>query len=88
MSNAAALVVLWRGQSVRVRHDDPRLGEYSPGGDVIRNAMHLANDVRGLELALNATVGDRYVVTVARRPEGLVVGLRRRPHASAPSGNT
>lgn len=44
----------------------------------MRNAMSLADDVRGLELALNVCVGDRYGVTVAERPEGVVIGLRRR----------
>lgn len=78
MADAGPLIVSWRGQQVHVRHDDPRLGEYSPGGAVIRDAMHLASDIRGLELALNATVGDRYAVRVAERPEGVVIGLRRR----------
>jgi len=43
MTTTEALVVSWHGQSVRVRHDDPRLGMYSPGGAVIRNAKHLAS---------------------------------------------
>jgi hypothetical protein len=77
MTTTEALVVSWRGQSVRVRHDDPRLGEYTPGGAVIRNAMHLASDVRGLQLALDACVGDCYSVKVAERPEGVAIGLRR-----------
>jgi hypothetical protein len=66
-----ALVVSWHGQSIRVRHDDPRLGEYTPGGAVIRNAVHIASDVRGLELALNATVGDRYAVRVVESADGV-----------------
>lgn len=76
MSQPEALVVSWRGQRVRVRHDDERLGTYSPMGAVIRNAIELATDVRGLELVLAATVADRYRIQVARRGEGVVVGLR------------
>jgi len=78
MTNTEALVVSWRGQQIRVRHDDERLGPYSPAGAVIRNAMHLATDVRGIQLALDATVGDRYSVRVAERPEDVMVGLWRK----------
>jgi len=57
----------------------PRRWSSSPGGAVIRNAMHLASDVRGLELALNATVGDVYRVTVHEGPGALTIGLRTLP---------
>ncbi len=32
-----------------MRHDDPRLGPYTPRGAVIRSAMELASDVDGLD---------------------------------------
>jgi hypothetical protein len=60
-----------RGQYIPARHDDPRLGPYSPGGSVIRCAVELASDVRGLELVLRACVGDRYVVKVIERTDGV-----------------
>ncbi len=60
------------------RHDDEHLGPYSPAGAVIRNAVELATDLRGLELVLNSTVGDRYMIAVAQCGEGVVVALRRR----------
>jgi hypothetical protein len=59
MADAGPLVVSWHGREIHVRHDDPRLGIYTPGGAVIRNVIYLASDVRGLELAVNACVGDR-----------------------------
>jgi hypothetical protein len=64
----APLVISWRGQQVRVRHDDAHLGPYSPAGAVIRNAIELATDARGLQLALDGTVGDRYRGKTAVRP--------------------
>ena len=76
MADAGPLVLNWRGQQIRVRHDDPRLGVYTPGGAVIRNAICLASDVRGLELALNATVGDRYTVRVGSDRKGSRVAQR------------
>ncbi len=36
------LIVSWQGRQVRVRHDDPHLGPYTPRGAVIRSAMDLA----------------------------------------------
>ncbi len=73
------LVISWAaGGTIHVRHDDEHLGPYSPAGAVIRNAVELATDLRGLELVLNATVGDRYRIQVAQREDGVVVGLRRR----------
>jgi hypothetical protein len=81
------LVVSWRGQHIRVRHDDPRLGPYSPAGSVIRCAVELASDVRGLQLVLDATVGDRYSVRVVERPEGVAIGLRRLSTKPAVSAN-
>ena len=70
------IVLGWQGQRVRVRHDDPRLGPYSPGVARLRSAVELASDVDGLRLVLTSTVGDRYHVRV--REDGAVVGLWRR----------
>jgi hypothetical protein len=61
---------------VRVRHDDPHLGPYTPRGAVIRSAMELASDVEGLRLVLESTQGDSYRVYVA--DDGSTVGLWRR----------
>ena len=70
------LVISWQGRQVRVRHDDPRLGPYSPRGSLVRSAIELASDVDGLRLVLGTTVGDRYRVRVS--DDGLTVGLWRR----------
>ena len=70
------LVILWQGRQLRIRHDDPHLGPYTPRGSVIRSAVGLASDVEGLRLVLASTMGDRYRVRVA--DDGSVVGLRRR----------
>jgi hypothetical protein len=70
------LIVSWQGRQVRVRHDDPHLGPYTPRGAVIRSAMELASDVEGLRLVLTCTMGDRYLVKVS--DDGSVVGLWRR----------
>ena len=69
------LIVSWQGRKVRIRHDDPHLGPYTPRGAVIRSAMELASDVEGLRLVLLTTVGDRYRVRVS--DNGSVVGLWR-----------
>jgi hypothetical protein len=61
---------------LRVRHDDPHLGPYTPRGAVIRSAMELASDVEGLRLYLVTALGDRYEVRVAE--DGSVIGLWRR----------
>jgi hypothetical protein len=70
------ILIPWQGQQVRVRHDDPRLTEYSPGVSVLRAAVELASDVEGLRLVLETTIGDRYRVRI--RDDGAVVGLWRR----------
>ena len=70
------LVISWQGRSVRVRHDDPRLGPYTPTGARIRSAVELASDVTGLRLVLRSTLGSRYVIRVS--DDGSVVGLWRR----------
>ena len=54
------LIVTWQGRQVRVRHDDPHLGPYTPRGAVIRSAMELASDVQCLRLYLVTALGDRY----------------------------
>jgi hypothetical protein len=70
------LVIPWRGHRLRVRHDDPRIGPYSPVGQRIRAAVELATDVEGLRLVLASTLGERYTVRVAE--DGDVVGLWRK----------
>jgi hypothetical protein len=64
---------------LRTRSRNRSAGESGIGDDhgAIRNAIYLASDGRGLELALNACVGDRYHIRVAERPKGLMIGLRR-----------
>lgn len=69
------LVISWHGCQLRVRHDDPRIGPYTPAGSRIRSAVELASDVEGLRLVLASTVGDRYRVMVS--DDGLTVGLWR-----------
>ncbi len=69
------LVVPWQGHQLRVRHDDPHLGPYTPRGAVIRSAIELASDVEGLRLVLTSAVGDRYQVRVS--DDGHTVGLWR-----------
>jgi hypothetical protein len=76
MKTPDPLLVPWQGRDVRIRHDDPHLGPYTPRGAVIRAAMELATDVEGLRLVLTTALGDRYAVRVA--DDGTVVGLRRR----------
>ena len=70
------LIVSWQGRQVRVRHDDPHLGPYTPRGAVIRSAMELASDVEGLRLTLVTALGDRYEVRVA--DDATVIGPWRR----------
>ena len=70
------LIVSWLGRQLRVRHDDPHLGPYTPRGAVIRSAMELASDVQGLRLYLVTALGDRYRVRVS--DDGSMVGLWRR----------
>lgn len=78
------LVIAWRGRQVRVRHDDPHLGPYTPRGAVVRSAVELASDVDGLRLFLATALGDRYVVCVAE--DASVIALRRRPVPSGGQG--
>ena len=61
------LTVSWQGRQVRIRHDDPHLGPYTPRGAVIRSAMELASDVEGLRLYLVTALGDRYAGARGRR---------------------
>ena len=76
MRSPEPLIVTWQGHQVRIRHDDPHLGPYTPRGAVIRSAMELASDVQGLRLYLVTALGDRYEVRVA--DDGSVIGLWRR----------
>jgi hypothetical protein len=69
------ITVRWRGQGVRVRHDDPRLGPYSKPIKVLGPAMSLASDAEGVRLAIASTLGSRYE---ARVPDDVSeVRLRR-----------
>jgi hypothetical protein len=79
------LIVSWQGRQVRVRHDDPHLGPYTPRGAVIRSAMELASDVAGLRRFLATTVGDRYRVRVA--DDGSGIGLWRRGEPDSREGS-
>ena len=73
MTSPEPLIVTRQGHQVRVRHDDPHLGPYTPRGAVIRSAMELASDVDGLRSILASTLGDRYRVRVS--DDGSTVGL-------------
>ena len=75
MRSPEPLIVTWQGREVRVRHDDPHLGPYTPRGAVIRSAVELASDVDGLRLVLASTLGDRYRVRVS--DDGSTGGLSR-----------
>ena len=70
------LVIPWQGRQLRIRHDDPGIGPYSPRGAQLRAAIELASDVAGLRLVLTSTPGERYRVRVS--DDGSVVGLWRR----------
>ena len=76
MNRPDPLVIPWSGRQLRVRHDDPHLGTYTPAGQQLRFAVGLASDVEGLRLVLASTVGDRYRVRVT--DDGSVMGLWRR----------
>jgi hypothetical protein len=84
MGTPAPLVIPWRGRSVHVRHDDPRLGPHTPRAAVIISAAQLASSPAGLRLVLQATVGEWYAVRV--REEPLMIGLRRVRGRAAPDG--
>lgn len=71
----APLSVPWRGGTVRVRHDDPRLGPYSPRAAVIGSALQLVTTPEGMARVLECTVGEWYAVRVVDGPE---IRLRRR----------
>ena len=70
------LLIAWHGRLLRVRHDDPRIGPYSPVRQRIRAAVEVATDVEGRRLALASVLGDRYRVRVG--DDGGTVGLWRR----------
>ena len=74
MPKPEPIVIAWRGQQVRVRHDDPRItSSYSPQAVRLRAAVELASDVAGLRLILDSALGERYRIRVA--DDGAVVGL-------------
>ena len=86
MKSPDPLIVSWQGREVRIRHDDPHLGPYTPRGAVIRSAVELASDVDGLRLVLASTVGDRCRVRVS--DDGGTVGLWRRAWRGPPQSGT
>jgi len=73
-------------REVRVRHDDPHLGPYTPRGAVIRSAVELASDVEGLRLYLVTALGDRYEVPVA--DDGSVIGRGGEADGGPPQSGT
>jgi hypothetical protein len=75
MRTPEPLLVEWQGRRLRIRHDDPHLGPYTPRGAVIRAAVELASDLEGLRLVLGSALGDRYRVKVS--DDGSTVGLWR-----------
>ena len=75
MRSPEPLIVTWQGHQVRIRHDDPHLGPYTPRGAVIRSAMELASHVEGLRLVLAPALGDRHRVRVQRSRCGAVEPL-------------
>jgi hypothetical protein len=76
MKSPDPLVISWRGRQLRVRHDDPRIGPYTPAGARLRAIIELASDVDGLRLALASIVGERFRVRVSE--DGCTVGPWRR----------
>lgn len=76
MKAADPLIISWQGRQLRVRHDDPHLGPYTPRGATLRAAVELASDVERLRLVLASTLGDRYRIKVSE--DGTTVGLWRR----------
>ena len=80
------LTVTWQGREVRIRHDDPHLGPYTPRGAVIRSAMELASDVEGLRLYLVSALGDHYEVRVA--DDGSVIGRGGEADGGPPQSGT
>jgi hypothetical protein len=69
------LAVDWQCRQLRIRHDDPHLGPYTPRGATLRAAIELASDVDGLRLVLTTALGDRYRIKVSE--DGMTVGLWR-----------
>jgi hypothetical protein len=63
-----------RGQDVRVRHDDPLLGPYSPIVAWLRSALAITSSVETLRLVLPRAVGSEVPVL----DDGSRVRLRRR----------
>jgi len=47
------LIVSWQGRDLRVRHDDPHLGTYTPRGIVTRSAIEPASHAAG-QVRLNS----------------------------------
>jgi len=48
MKRPEPLYVPWQGRQLHIRHDDPRIGPYTPRGAVIRSAVEQASDDEGL----------------------------------------
>jgi hypothetical protein len=46
------LTLRWRSTDVRIRHDDPRLGSYSPVIATVQAAMPITTEVATLRLVM------------------------------------
>ena len=88
------LVIAWQGRRLRVRHDDPQLGLYTPRGAQLRARVELATDVAGLRLVLACCLGDRTPSCERRRchpgPVATLMGVRMgvQPQEEGPSGDS
>jgi hypothetical protein len=69
------LFLTWRGQSVRIRHGDPRLGPYSAVIQRLDVAMSITPTVETFQLAMVREAS--YDVRIL--DDGSEVRLRRRP---------
>ena len=52
MSKPEPLYLRWRGQDVRIRHDDRRLTRYSPVIATLQSAMTITTEVATLRLVM------------------------------------
>jgi hypothetical protein len=75
MSKPEPLYLRWRGRDVRIRHDDPRLGPYSPVIATLRSAMTITTEVATVRLVIARERAYRVGVP---DDDGSEVRLRRR----------
>ena len=75
MSRPDPLLIPWRGGTIRLRHDDPRLGLYTDVGKRLTAAVQLATDIDGLRIVLASNHGRGYRVRVS--DDAQTVGLHR-----------